>query len=131
MEKYKTLTQGINDLSGQIVDAAYKVHSTLGPGLLESVYEVCLCYELSKRNIGFIKQMSIPVKYDGVQLGTGFRIDILVETQIIIELKAVKELTPLHDAQLLTYLKLTGKRLGLLINFNSTLIKNGIKRKIL
>ena len=129
--QYEALPQQINNLSGEIIDAAYKVHSALGPGLLESVYELCLCHELSKRDIAFVKQMPAPVIYDGIMLETGFRIDIMVNNQIIIELKAVEKLTPLHDAQLLTYLKLTGKRLGLLINFNSTLIKNGIKRKIL
>lgn len=131
MSRFEALPKEINDLSVEIVDAAYKVHSTLGPGLLESVYEVCLCHELARRGIQFNKQVSIPVKYGDVKLETGFRIDILVENLIIIELKAVEDITPLHDAQLLTYLKLTGKRLGLLINFNSPLIKKGITRKII
>ena len=131
MGKFEPLPQKTNDLSVEVVDAAYKVHSNLGPGLLESVYEVCLCRELAKRGVGFKKQLSIPVKYDDVNLETGFRIDILVEDQIILELKAVEEVTALHEAQLLTYLKLTGKRLGLLINFNSPIIKKGITRKII
>lgn len=131
MGQFEPLPQEINDLSVEVFNAAYNVHSNLGPGLLESVYEVCLCHELAKRGVSFKKQVSIPVKYDGVKLETGFRIDILVEDKIILELKAVEELNALHDAQLLTYLKLTGKRLGFLINFNSPLIKKGISRKIL
>ena len=131
MQRYEDLSKETNQLSREITDCAYQVHSHLGPGLLESVYEVCLCHELSKRRIPFMKQMHVPVCYDGLEMETGFRIDIMVDDKIIIELKTTEKLTSLHDAQLLTYLKITGKRLGLLINFNSTLIKNGIKRIIL
>jgi GxxExxY protein len=111
-----------------VVDAVYCVHKELGPGLLESVYEVCLCHELSIRELKFAKQVSVPVNYRGVRLETGFRLDLIVAEAVVVELKAVDELLPLHEAQLLTYLKLTGKRLGFLVNFNTTLIKHGIKR---
>jgi GxxExxY protein len=111
-----------------IVDAVYCVHKELGPGLLESVYEVCLSHELSIRELKFAKQVSVPVSYRGVRLETGFRLDLVVADTVVVELKAVDELLPLHEAQLLTYLKLTGKRLGFLVNFNTALIKHGIKR---
>ncbi len=113
------------------VDAALKVHSALGPGLLESVYETCLAYELRKRGFAVETQVAIPVVYDGVRLEAGLRIDVLVERQLIIEIKAVEEMNPVFKAQVLTYLRLTGLRLGLLINFNVPLIKNGIERFIL
>lgn len=113
------------------VDAAFKVHQTLGPGLLESVYEICLCHELKKADLAFQHQVSLPVVYDGLRLDAGMRLDVVVEESVIIELKAVEQLLPIHKAQLLTYLKLTGIRLGLLINFNVSLIKNGIQRVIL
>ncbi len=125
------MNRSLNDLTGQIIDAAYQVHSTLGPGLLESVYETCLCYELDKRGIPFQKQVSLPVIYDNITLEAGLRLDILVDKKVIVELKAVEKLTNVHQAQLLTYLKLTNSRLGLLINFNTARIKDGIKRVIL
>ncbi len=111
-----------------VVDAAFAVHRTLGPGLLESVYEVCLCHELSKRALSFERQLSLPVVYDGLRLDAGLRIDLLVKKCLVVELKAVEKHNPLYEAQLLTYLKLTGHRLGLLINFNVERIKDGIKR---
>ncbi len=114
----------------QIVDAAFKVHSTLGPGLLESVYETCLVHELEKRDLIVRKQMTLPVIYDELRLDAGLRLDLLVEDRVIVELKAVDRLLPVFEAQVLTYLKLTGKRLGLLINFNVPRIKDGIKRFI-
>lgn len=114
--------------AGAVVDAAFAVHSHLGPGLLESIYEVCLCRELSKRGITFQRQLELPVLYDGMRLDAGLRLDLLVNQCLVIELKAVEKLLPLYDAQLLSYLKLTGFRLGLLINFNVPLIKDGIKR---
>ncbi len=114
----------------EVVDAALQVHRALGPGLLESVYEVCLCHELGKRNVPFERQLSLPVVYDGVRLDAGLRLDVLVAGYVVIELKAVEKLIPLHEAQLLTYLKLTGHRLGLLINFNSPLLKDGLQRII-
>jgi GxxExxY protein len=120
----------LNDLSEKIIGCAIKVHRTLGPGLLESTYEVCLVHELKKAGLKVEKQVPLPVIYDGIQLDTGYQLDILVEEIIILELKSVENLLPIHEAQLLTYLKLANKKLGLLINFNVTLLKNGIKRKM-
>lgn len=114
-----------------VVDAAYTVHKTLGPGLLESVYEPCFCYELQKRNVNYQRQVLVPLIYDGIRLNESLRLDVVADEQVICELKAVEEILPVHHAQLLTYLKLTGKRLGFLINFNVVLIKNGIKRMAL
>jgi len=116
------------DVARHVVDAAFRVHATLGPGLLESVYEACFCHELSKREMAFQRQLVLPVVYDGIRLDAGLRIDVLVEECVIVELKAVDRMLSLYDAQLLTYLKLTGIRLGLLINFNVPLIKDGIHR---
>jgi len=118
-------------IARKIVDAAYAVHKTLGPGLLEKVYEVCFCHELSKRGLKYRRQLDIPIVYDGITFNEGLRLDVLVEELIICELKAVDEMNPVWEAQLLSHLKLTGKRLGFLINFNVPLIKEGIKRIIL
>ena len=118
----------INDTSGVIVDAAFKVHSLLGPGLLESAYEACLKHELLKRGLKVASQILLPVEYDGVAIDAGYRIDLLVEDTVVIELKAVEKIVPIHEAQLLTYLKLSGKKLGLLLNFNVLHMKDGIKR---
>jgi GxxExxY protein len=112
----------------EIVDSAFAVHRALGPGLLESVYEQCLTYELQSRGYKIERQVGLPVVYRDVRLEAGFRIDILVNDLIVIELKTVERLLPIHEAQLLTYLKLSGKRLGLLLNFNVPLIKDGIRR---
>ncbi len=112
----------------EIVDSAFPVHRALGPGLLESVYEQCLTYELQSRGYKIERQVGLPVVYRDVRLEAGFRIDILVNDLIVIELKTVERLLPIHEAQLLTYLKLSGKRLGLLLNFNVPLIKDGIRR---
>ena len=131
MNEYEPVTNDIDELAQKVVDAAFNVHQKLGPGLLESVYEKCLCYELAKRNISFTSQVSLPVIYDNVKIEAGFRLDIVVENSIIIEIKAVEDLSSLHRAQLMTYLKLTGIRLGFLINFNIPYFKNGIKRIIL
>lgn len=114
-----------------VVDASYRVHTTLGPGLLESVYEVCLCHELHKTGTPFQKQLVLPIEYDGITLDAGLRLDLIVNDCVVVEMKATEKLLPIHEAQLLTYLKLTGKRLGLLINFNVPLIKDGIKRMAL
>ncbi len=114
-----------------IVNAAYQIHTRLGPGLLESVYEACLCHELKKAGIQFETQVTVPIVYDDVHIDSGFRLDVLVADEVIVELKATEKMMPLFDAQLLTYLKLTGKRLGLLINFNVPIIKDGIKRIVL
>ncbi len=118
------------ELGKEIVDIAFQLHRTLGPGLLESVYEVCFCYELEKRGVPFIKQKKVPVVYDGIIFNEGLRLDILVDDKIIIELKAQDNYHPVWEAQLLSYLKLSDKHLGYLINFNVTLIKHGIKRMI-
>ena len=118
----------INEITGIIVDAAMTVHSELGPGLLESTYEACLIHELMSRNIKCQHQLMLPVVYKHTQIDTGYRIDLLVEDEVIIELKAVEKLLPIHEAQLLTYLKLSNKKVGLLINFNSLRLKHGIKR---
>ena len=118
----------INDITGDIVDAAMKVHTALGPGLLESAYETCLAYELRRRGLKVVAQLGLPVVYDGVKLDAGYRIDLLVEDRVIVELKAVESLQPIHQAQLLSYLKLSGCKVGLLINFNVLRLKDGIKR---
>ena len=125
------LPPDLDPLSRVIVDSAFKVHKTLGPGLLESVYEHCLCHEFRCRGVPFQSQLSLPVLYDGVSVETGLRIDLIVDGRIIVELKAIEVMHPIYTAQLLTYLKLTGIRLGLLINFNVPLIRDGIRRIIL
>ncbi len=117
-----------NEITGEIVDAAYKIHTGLGAGLLESVYEAVMAYELQKRGLRFDRQKPIAVVYEGIHLGEGFRADFIVEDLVIIELKSVEHIAPVHKKQLLTYLRLTNKRWGLLINFNTDLIKNGITR---
>jgi GxxExxY protein len=114
-----------------VVDCIYKVHSKLGPGLLESVFSICLAHELRKRGLKVEREVKLPVLYDGVRLESGLRLDLVVESCIIVEAKAVEKLIPIFDAQLLTYLKLTGYTLGFLVNFNITLIKDGMKRVIL
>ena len=121
----------LNDLTYEIIGCAYKVHSNLGPGLLESTYEVCLEYELINKDLKVLRQVALPVVYEGIKLDAGYRIDLMVNNSVIIEIKSVDMLAPIHTAQLLTYLKLSGKKLGLLINFNETDLKNGIKRLIL
>jgi GxxExxY protein len=117
-----------DEIAAEIVDAAFKIHSKLGPGLLESVYEACMAHELTKRGFLVERQKPQPVFYDGLEIEAGYRLDILVNDTIIIELKAVEQLAPIHQAQLMTYLKLSGKTLGFLINFNVPLIKQGIRR---
>lgn len=112
----------------QIVDSAYTVHKTLGPGLLERVYEICFCHELSKRGLVYARQVSVPVVYDGIVFEEALRLDVLVENLVICELKAVEIMQPLFTAQVISQLKLSGKRLGYLINFEVPLIKDGIKR---
>jgi len=121
----------LNALSYDIIGCAYKVHSQLGPGLLESTYEVCLEYELLKIGLKVERQKSLPVIYDDIKLEAGYRIDLLVEKCIILELKAVSDLASIHTAQLMTYLKLSNLKLGLLLNFNVGDMKKGIKRVIL
>lgn len=120
----------INELTRTIIDCAYTVHKTLGPGLLEEVYEQCLCREFSYRGIRFEKQVAVPVEYRDVRLACGYRLDLLVEGQVIVELKCVDAILAVHRAQLLTYLKLTRKPVGLLINFNVPLLKQGLMRLV-
>jgi GxxExxY protein len=120
----------VNDVTGQIVDAAIKVHSALGPGLLESTYEACLMYELNKRGLITRNQVPLPVRYEAVLIEVGYRIDLLVADSVIVELKSVDEMAPIHKAQLLSYLKLSGSKVGLLINFNVPLLKDGIVRMV-
>ncbi|MEJ2009520.1 MAG: GxxExxY protein [Acidobacteriota bacterium] len=119
-----------NEIATQIVDAAYKIHTTLGPGLLESVYEAVLAEELSRRNLRVVRQQAIPVVYENVHLEVGFRADLIVEGKVIIEVKSVDGIAPVHKKQLLTYLRLTDKRLGILINFDVELIKDGVTRVV-
>ncbi len=118
----------INELTEKVIGAAMEVHRALGPGLLESAYETCLARELAIQGIAFEQQVELPVVYRGVPLSCGYRLDFLVEGELILELKAVEELLPIHEAQVLTYLKLSDKRIGLLINFNVALLKQGLRR---
>jgi len=122
------LDPSLNRVTGGIVDAAIKVHTALGPGLLESTYEACPVHELRKRGMKVVSQVQLPVFYDGMEIEVGYRIDLLVEGAVIVELKAVEALQKLHDAQLISYLKLAKKRVGLLINFNVVRLKEGIRR---
>ena len=119
-----------NQIAAAVVDAAYKIHTTLGPGLLESVYEATLDYELKKRGLRVAQQVALPVYYEEVKLQVGFRIDLLVNEKVIIEIKSVEALAPIHRKQLETYLRLMDLRLGLLVNFNVGLIKHGIQRVV-
>jgi GxxExxY protein len=120
------------DLTERVIGAAIEVHRALGPGLLESAYEECLCHELSLRKIPFQRQVPLPVEYKGVKLDCGYRLDLLVENLVIIEIKCLEHILPVHEAQLLTYLKMTGKRVGLIMNFNSSVLtRGGIIRKVL
>ena len=119
-----------NEIAKKIVDAAYQVHTKLGPGLLESVYEVVLAHEIKQRGLSVTRQKSIPVKYDDMVFNEGYRADIVVEDSVIIELKSVEATAPVHKKQLLTYLRLADKKLGLLINFGAPLIKHGISRVV-
>jgi GxxExxY protein len=120
-----------NQITHEILDAAYKVHSNLGPGLLESSYQACLIYELKKKGLNLESEKGLPLIYEEVKLDCGYRIDILVESKVIIELKTVEAFTDVHIAQLLTYLKLSGCKVGLLLNFHTKSLKDGIKRLIL
>lgn len=122
--------KNINDLSYKIIGCAFEVHRNLGPGLLESTYESCLCYELDKQDIKYERQKELTIDYKGITLSNGYRIDVLVEGLIVIELKSVEALLPIHTAQILTYLKLYKHSLGLLINFNVTNLQAGIHRYI-
>jgi GxxExxY protein len=114
-----------------IIGAAIEVHRHLGPGLLESAYDECLCHELHLRSLSFQRQVELPIDYKGVKLDCGYRLDLVVENAVIVELKSVERILPIHHAQLLTYLRLTGRKVGLLINFNVSVLKNGIVRRVL
>jgi GxxExxY protein len=120
----------INQLSSKIIGAAIEVHRILGPGLLESAYEECICYELELRRIKFERQKALPVIYKGKRLDCGYRLDIVIENRIITELKSIEKIEPIHKAQLLSYLKLSGQKLGLLLNFNVSVMKDGIVRLV-
>ena len=124
------MKSNINEITDGIIGAAISVHKALGPGLLESAYEACLTFELAEQNMKIERQKGLPVKYRGVQLDCGYRIDLLVEDQVVVELKAVERLEPIHEAQLLSYLKLPGCEVGLLINFNVRMLKDGVKRLV-
>jgi len=128
--KVREVTRSVEELSHAVIGAALKVHSALGPGLLESAYEQCLLYELLKQDIHAQSQVSLPIHYDGQTIEAGYRIDLLVENKLILELKATEKLLPIHTAQLLSYLKMSDQSLGLLINFNVASLKNGIKRVV-
>jgi len=121
----------MNELTREIIGAAIEVHCALGPGLLESAYEECMCRELSLRKIPFQRQVPLPLEYKGIRLDCGYQLDLLVAELVVVELKSVEALAPIHEAQLLTYLKLGGWNLGLLINFNVPLLRDGVKRVVL
>jgi len=121
----------INALTKEVIGAAIEVHKVLGPGLMESAYEECLCRELALRGVGVERQLPLPLEYKGVRLDCGYRLDLLVEQSVVVEIKSVSSFEPIHEAQLLTYLKLGGWKLGLLVNFNVAVLKNGIKRIVL
>ena len=128
---YQEISGDLNKLSNEVIGLAIKVHKALGPGLLESSYKECLFYEIAKAEYKVEKEKPLPLIYETVKLDIGYRIDLLVETKLVVEIKSVDALTDIHTARVLTYLKLSGNRLGLLINFNVTLLKNGIKRLVL
>lgn len=119
------------DITESIISAAMKVHTALGPGLLESCYEACLAHELVKRGHGVRRQVDVPIVYDGERVNTGFRIDLLIDGAVVVELKAVEKFSPIDEAQLHMYLKLSGNRVGLLINFNVVHLRDGLKRRVL
>jgi GxxExxY protein len=130
-KSYKPIPEEINMISKLIVDSAYTVHKNLGPGLLEKVYEICFCFELEKRGLHYSRQVEIPIIYENITFKEGLRLDVLVEDKIICELKALETVNPVWEAQIISQLKLTGKRLGFLINFNVVNIGQGIRRFVL
>ncbi|MBS3772525.1 MAG: GxxExxY protein [Bacteroidales bacterium] len=127
-KRYEPLSEELETIGKKIVEAAYTVHRELGPGLLEKVYEICFCHELDKRNVNYKRQVDIPIMYDNLIFDEGLRLDVFVENQVICELKAVDIVNPIWEAQILSHLKLTNKRLGYLINFNVANIGQGIRR---
>ncbi len=130
MKTYTPIPEKLERIATDIVDAAFAVHKHFGPGLLEKVYEVCFCYELEKRSLKYERQVVVPITYEEIEFDEGLRLDVLVEGQIICELKAIENHHPVWDAQVISHLKLTNNRLGFLINFNVPLMKNGIKRLV-
>jgi GxxExxY protein len=128
VEREDEKSVGFNDCSPRVIGACIEVHRALGPGLLESAYEQCLAYELGARRLSFEKQLAVPVRFKGVALECGYRVDFLVERALVLEVKAVERLLPVHEAQVLTYLKLLGVETGLLVNFHSATIKRGLRR---
>ncbi|MBT3607116.1 MAG: GxxExxY protein [Candidatus Marinimicrobia bacterium] len=128
---FNSIPSKINAIGTRIVDSAIKVHKALGPGLLESVYEECMAYELGRRNLSVERQMSVPIQYDSNTLKTPLQLDLLIHKSVIVELKSVEKMNPIFESQLMTYLRLSGLRLGYLINFNVPLVKNGIKRMVM
>lgn len=127
-EGFKAIPESLEEIGRLIVDSAYAVHINLGPGLLEKVYEVCFCHELKKRGLSYQRQVNIPIVYDNIEFKEGLRLDVIVEDCIICELKALENVNPVWEAQIISHLKLTNNRLGYLINFNVPRIKNGIRR---
>jgi len=128
---HQAIDSALDELATSVVDAIFNVHKALGPGLLESAYQTCLCIELRKRGIPFVAQEPVAIRYRGETVDAALRLDLSVDDRLIVEIKSVERLVPVHEAQLLTYLKLASKRLGLLVNFNVALIKQGIKRIVL
>ncbi|HNT23563.1 MAG TPA: GxxExxY protein [Anaerolineales bacterium] len=124
------MLKSVNEITGSIIGAAIEVHRSLGPGLLESAYEECLCHELGLQGLSFKRQVNLPVTYKGITLDCGYRLDLLVQGQVVVEIKAVETLLPIHDAQLLSYLRLGGWQVGLLINFHVPILKDGIHRLV-
>ncbi|MGO9606201.1 MAG: GxxExxY protein [Candidatus Binataceae bacterium] len=130
-QRHREIENQQDPRTAAIIGAAIEVHHQLGPGLLESAYEQCLCHELHLRGLPFKCQVDLPVSYKGLKLDCGYKIDVVVNDEVIVELKSVERILPVHEAQLLTYLKLSGKKVGLLINFNSSLLTQGIIRRVL
>jgi GxxExxY protein len=128
---HEGLPETVEALARTVIDAGLKVHRSLGPGLLESAYEHCLAHELQARGLSLKRQLALPIVYEGLTLDAGYRLDLLVEDTIVVEVKTVEALTRLHEAQLLTYLRLSGRRLGYLMNFNVTLFKQGLRRLLI
>jgi GxxExxY protein len=130
MHRRDAEAQRENEITKRVIGFAIEVHRALGPGLLESAYEECLCYELAQRGLPFLRQVQLPIRYKDVKLDCGYRMDLLIGDLVIVEIKAVESLAPIHEAQLLTCLKLAGKPVGLLINFNVPVLRQGIKRMV-
>ena len=120
----------LNEITGKVIELSIKVHKALGPGMLEGAYEICLMHELVKQGFNVERQKKLPIVYDGVRLDAGYRLDLIVNKSVIVEVKAVERLHPVHEAQLLSYLRMTGIKLGLLINFNMKLLRDGVKRVV-